>query len=249
MQQPTAFYVRDGDVYAPTGLGVSTWNPNAQLGSALSGLAAHLLEGVPTPVPMTPLRFTLDIHGAVPMVALTPVLRLPREGKRIQIAELALEADGRTWLRAALLRARTEPQPERIEPLTRPFPADLSIARRGIVSEMIRLQGDGRAVGPGAAWLRIVTPVIAGAPLTPLASVATAGDFGTSIAPIAPFDAWTAANLDVTLHLSRLPKDEWMLIDARNETAGNGVGMIHMRLGDRHSMFGTAHQGLYIDRR
>ena len=60
-------------------------------------------------------------------------------------------------------------------------------------------------------------------PLSPLARVATAGDFGTNLAPPAAFDRWTMANLDVTLHLSRLPESDWMLLDARSEIAGNGV--------------------------
>lgn len=244
-----SFFVREGDAYAPTGMGVSTWNPRAQNGSVLAGLAGQLLDAVPTPVPMTPLRFTVDIYGAVPMEPLTPTIRLPREGKRIQIAELTLEAHGRTWVRAAVLRARTENQPARIEPLTRAFPDDRSGLWRGKMSEMLRIAGDGRTVGPGAAWVRIVTPMIAGVDLTSLARVAAAGDFGTSIAPPAAFEDWTAANLDLTLHLSRVPEGDWLLVDARNELAGNGVGMIHMRLGDRHGMIGTAHQGLYVDRR
>lgn len=183
------------------------------------------------------------------MVPLTPVITLPREGKRIQIAELTLQAGGRTWVRATLLRARTEQQAVRCEPPTHPFPDDLSGLWRGKMSEMLRIAGDGRAVGPGAAWVRIVNAMVAGFPPSPLARIATIGDFGTNIAPPADISAFTCANLDVTLHLSRLPEGEWILVDARSEVTGNGVGMIHMRLGDRQGMIGTAHQGIFIDRR
>lgn len=245
---PAAFFVREEGTYRPTGLGVSSWDPNAQGGAVLSGLAGQLLGAVPTPVAMTPLRFTVDIYGAVPMVPLTPTIRMLREGRRIQTAEVTLEADGRTWVRATLLRARIEDQGAQVIPLTRPFP-DVSAPWRGLMSDIVRVEGDGKAIGPGAAWVRIVTPMIAGEPLSPLACVATAGDFGTNIAPPASFRDFTCANLDLTLHLSRLPVGEWMLLDAVNEITGNGTGMIHMRLGDRQGMFGTAHQGLFIDRR
>ena len=101
-----AYFIREGERFVPTGLGPSFWDPAKQGGAQICGLTAQLLGAIAVPVPMLPVRLTLDIYGAVPMAPLTARTRLLREGKRIQLAELELDAEGRTWVRATLLRVR-----------------------------------------------------------------------------------------------------------------------------------------------
>jgi Thioesterase-like superfamily len=243
-----AFFVREGELFVPTGLGPSFWDPTKQGGAPICGLVAQLLDAVPAPVPMLPVRLTLDIYGAVPMAPLTARTRLLREGKRIQLAELELGTAGRTCARATLLRVRTEGKEEQLRPLIHPFPEGAHGMRR-VVAESIRIAGSAEEPGPGAVWLRVVTPMIAGEPMNPLACVAAAADWGTTVSPPASLKEWTYANLDVSIHLSRMPRTDWMLLDGVSEVAGNGTGIVHMRMGDRAGMFGTAHQSVFLNRR
>ena len=243
-----AFYTRTGDRLVPTGLGPSFWDATKQGGAPICGLVAQLLDTIPAPVPMLPVRLTLDIYGAVPMAPLSARTRLLREGSRIQLAELELDAEGRTRVRATLLRVRVDGPEDRLEPLTHSFPDGVPGVRR-VMAESIRVTGSDTQPGPGAVWMRVITPIIAGEPINRLACVAAAADWGTTVAPPASLEHWTYANLDVSIHLTRLPRSDWMLLDATSEQAGNGTGIVTMRMGDREGMFGTAHQSVFLNRR
>ena len=59
-------------------------------------------------------------------------------------------------------------------------------------------------------------------------------------------EVWTYANLDIAVHLVREPVGEWLLIDARTASAGQGVGRSDMVLADRDGPFARAHQTLFI---
>lgn len=247
-----SFYTRQGDDFAPTGLGVSVWNPNAQMGVALAGLAAHILGAVPAPVVMAPARLTIDILGAVPMEPLTPSLRVVREGKRMQVLELELSSGGRTWVKASALRVREAYSPMFEAPLSHAFP-DLStvaaVTRESAFATTIRLNGGYPDPGPGAWWVRPKIAVVAGHSVSAMEAVAMISDYGSGVAPLVSWEEWTYANVDVSIHLTREPRGPWLLIDARSESAGNGIGMVHSRLGDQDGMIGMAHQTVFLDRR
>lgn len=243
-----AFYTRDGEMLVPTGLGPSFWDPASQGGAPVCGLVAQVLDGIPAPVPMLPVRLTMDIYGAIPMAPMKARTRVLREGRRIQLAELELEAEGRTHARATLLRVRSEGAEDRLEPLTHPFPESAQGVRR-VIGESIRIVGSEMEPGPGAIWMRVIRPMIAGEPMNPFACIAAAADWGTTVSPPASLKAWTFASLDLSVHLSRMPRSDWMLLDANSEVAGNGIGIVTMRMGDRQGMFGIAHQSVFLNRR
>tara|TARA_R110001592_G_scaffold260403_1_gene525013 strand:- start:128113 stop:128874 length:762 start_codon:yes stop_codon:yes gene_type:complete len=251
-EETLAFYCREGDGYKATGLGISPWNDQAQMGVALAGLAAHCLEKIPCAVPMLTTRLTIDIMGTVPPIALTPLTRILRDGRRMQTVEVSLEADGRSWLRATALRIRTEQSPAVTAPATRPFPPegrDPSLPRATKWAETILLQGGFHQAGPGAQWVRFTSCVVAGKPLTPLERLAMVADFGSGVAPVLLAKEWTQANTDISLHISRTSDDEWLLIDANSESAGNGIGVVHSRISDRSGALGMAHQSLFLNQR
>ena len=243
-----AYFLRAGDRYTPTGLGPSFWDPTKQGGAQICGLSAQVLDAIPTVVPMLPLRLTLDIFGAVPMAPLVARTRLLRDGKRIQLAELELDAEGRTWVRATLLRIRTEGCEGQLEPLTHPLPNQAQAIRR-VLAESVRIAGSETLPGPGAMWIRVISPMIAGEPINPLACVAAAADWGTTVSPPAVLDQWTYASLDLSIHLSRMPRSDWMLLDGTSEAAGTGTGIATLRMGDTSGMFGTAHQSVFLSPR
>jgi len=252
MTSDLSFYTHDGSMYLPTDLAVSPWNSRVQSGVALAGLTAHLLERVPSPVPMHMARLTLDILGTAPMGALLATARVIREGRRLQLLETEFLANGRPCLRATALRVRTAASPERALPLTRPFPAgslqDLTRRQSNWV-ETIPIEGNFLMPGPGALWARFLCPVVAGESRSPMESIAMLADFGSGVGPLVSPRDWTFANIDISLHLTRPPRGEWLLIDASGESAGNGIGLSNSRLGDRDGMIGSAHQTTYLDRR
>lgn len=243
-EDANSLYVREGAHFVPTGLGASPWNPEAQSGAVIAALTGQLFADMPARAPMSPVRLTIDLFGAVPMEPLEARTRILRDGRRMQLAELELFSGDRTWVRASMLRMRIEgPGQDRV-PLTRPFPDSGGVHR--VLSEIIRVEGDPETPGPGALWVRMLKPVIEGEELAPLACVAMAADYGTFISPPAPLRQWTFANLDISIHLTRLPVGDWLLLDGISESAGNGTGVGTLSIGDREGMLGMSHQSLFI---
>lgn len=244
-----AFYRREGDAFVPTGLGVSPWNGTSQVGMALAGLAGQVLDAVPTPVPMLTTRISIDILGTVPLAPLVPNFRMLREGRRMQVVDVEFTAEERLWLRASAVRARMADIETPQVPLTRRYWNDQDASDTIGWFEERQIDLDRRNPGPGAIWTRFTADVIEGEATAPLAVLAMLGDFGNGTAPLMPMSECTLANMDITVCASRMPRGEWMLIDAESESAGHGLGYSRTRLGDVDGMFATAMQSIFIDRR
>ena len=249
-QIPPAFYVREGEGFTPTGLGASIWDATAQGGVSLAGLIGHLIGMVPQPVPMLVTRLTIDILGTVPLEPLFPQVRILREGRRLQLIEAELRAAGRTWVRSSALRVRLEETTPHIAPLTQRLPEDAGVSIPTTnLTDSLHLSGGLQTPGMGARWVRFIPQVVAGHPLSGLERMAMVADWAAAVAPLFSPREWTLANVDIALHLSRLPQDDWLLVDATSESAGNGIAIANGRLGDRNGMFGSSHQTVFLNRR
>lgn len=233
----------------PTGRGVSPWNGRSLGGVAIAGLLAHLVDRTPTLTPMHPTRLTIDLFGVIPMEPLTSAVSVVRQGRRIQMLDVTLASGGRTWARASALRVRTDETPGRDIPLTHSFPNTMLGLQTSDMCDSIRSDHSGKTPGRGARWVRFPYPVVRGEPLGALAAAAMIADFGAGISAMLPYRGWTFANLDVSIHLTRLPRGDWLLIDAATESSGNGIGCARGRLGDADGMFGTSYQTVFLDRR
>ncbi len=245
------FYRRDRDCYLPSEFAVSPWNPSLQNGVALAGLCAHLLQQVSTPGPMLNARLTVDILRGVPRQALSFATTILRQGRQLQLLETSLLVDGECHVRATCLRVREGASPTRLEELKHPFPilSEARIDRSSRWVESINIAGGFQVPGPGARWIRFPGTVVEGSALSPFEAIAMLADFGSGIGPLCSPAEWAFANVDITLYLARMPRDEWVLVDSATESAGNGVGIAQTRLGDRFGMIGTAHQTLFINAR
>src|SRR5262245_51028697 len=107
MSEDEALYVRDGDAYVGTGCTRGSWHDNGQSGGAVLALLGHVLEDVPTLTPMSLTRLTVDIVQPVPVGERLDVrTEILREGKKIQLVELAIVAADAVTTRARALRIR-----------------------------------------------------------------------------------------------------------------------------------------------
>lgn len=249
MTTPEAFFVRDGALYVPTGLGASPWTGNTIGGVPLAALTTHLMEALPASSPMHTARITIDILGAVPMEPLEGEARIVRDGRRMQFLSVDLRSGGRTWVRASALRMREEETPGGEVPLTCVFPADMSGCQTSPLGRSLVIEPPGRTAGKGSRWIEFLPTPVAGTPLSPLQRVAMLADFGSGISPLYPMSEWTFANVDISIHLTRSPRSNWLLIDAASQSAGNGIGLAQSRLGDRDGMFGNSTQTMFMARR
>lgn len=245
------FYRKAADLYHPTSLAFSPWERGKQNGVALGGLLAFLVDTIPAPARMTTGRLTIDILAAAPHEATAGRTRVVREGKRIQLVEADLLVGGKVVARAAALRVRAEETPAFGDHPIYPMPEDLVEAEFmppaafGHSLETRPVRGGLRQPGPGTLWVRFGHEHVAGTPLSPLVRAAILADFGGGLGS-ALRPGWSYANLDISLHMARMPEGEWLLIDAATFGAGQGVGHSDALLADRRGVFARTHQTLFI---
>jgi len=95
-------------------------------------------------------------------------------------------------------------------------------------------------------WMRLRHPLLPGQELTPMARLAATADFGNGVSAALPFDRFVFINADLTIHLRRQPRGEWIGLDARTLLDDGGTGLAESVLHDVHGPVGRAFQTLVV---
>ena len=103
--------------------------------------------------------------------------------------------------------------------------------------------------GPATAWMRMRMPLIAGEEPTPLQRVLVAADSGNGISSTLDFRRYVFINVDLTVHLGRLPAGEWVCLDSLTVPEPTGVGLTDTMLLDERGPLGRAAQTLLVAER
>ncbi|MAI89906.1 thioesterase family protein [Ponticaulis sp.] len=232
------------------------WDPTMQHGGAPAGLIAHLVDTLPSKVPMQVSRLTIDLKRPVPLGELDVDIKITREGRNIQASDITLISDGKEVCRAAALRIREETfdTPEEVAPPTDHYPRDgksIPLERFNGFNDGITIQ---EAVGHPAhmrrgAWFHISRPYFGDMPTTPLMRAAATGDYCNGFGSGLDFTKWTFINADLTLHFSRKPVGDWIMLAANAWISNNGSGLGYGELADEKGFFGRAVQSLVISKR
>jgi hypothetical protein len=264
MSEP--IFRRDGDLYVPTGHARGPWDAGSLHGGAPAALLAQAIaEAEPAAAGMAVARLTYEFLGPVPLAPLQVRAEVTRPGRRFQLAEGELSADGQPVVRVRAVRLRRAhialppeavdagdglPGPEDAVPSgypARPEEPAQGFHRTGME---IRFAG-GTDFGPGAAlaWFRLARPLVDAQPPSALARVVAAADFGNGVSRLLDFSAWLFVNTDLTVHLHREPEGEWVLLDARTRLDARGIGFAASTLHDEHGPLGVAAQSLFVEPR
>jgi hypothetical protein len=105
------------------------------------------------------------------------------------------------------------------------------------------------ALGPGKLWMRLLQPVLPGEEATPLLRLVATADFGNGISAELRFDRYLFINADLTIHLWRRPRGEWIGLDAKTVLMDGGVGTAESVLHDEHGPVGRVFQTLVVQPR
>jgi len=103
--------------------------------------------------------------------------------------------------------------------------------------------------GPTVCWMRMRRPLIEGEEPTPLQRVLIAADSGNGISSALEFRTHVFINLDLSVHLHRMPEGQWVGLDSLTIPEPNGVGMSDTMLWDELGPLGRACQTLLIAER
>ena len=259
---PHVFELR-GNVAVANENAAGPWDPGMQHGSAPSSLIAWWVEQrMETRVPMQVARMTFDLLRPVPIAPLEIKSEIVREGRKIQVIEVHLLAGETEVVRASILKVRNDtlPLPADVNapPLDLPSPKQGAVAQRtgertnpfitGLEMRVVKGAGFG-SPGPAAVCCKAKRPIISGEVNTPLMRTTIAGDFCNGVSSVLDFRKWSFINADLTISLSRMPVDDWVLLDAETWLGDHGAGIAFARLGDSKGYFGRAIQSLVIEKR
>jgi hypothetical protein len=76
-----------------------------------------------------------------------------------------------------------------------------------------------------------------------------AADSGNGVSSALDWRRYLFINVDLSVHLHRLPVGEWVCLDAETFPEANGVGMADTRLLDERGQIGRAAQTLLVAER
>lgn len=239
--------------FVPTGLATGPWDKRMQSGVVINALVAHAVEQTPSLVPMVTSRLVTDILKPAWMAPVTPQVEVIREGTRLQLLQIELLQNDVPIVRASALRVRIAECPATPFPVHAVAPEGLpSLNRRrsamNAISETRLETGGLDVIGPGLVWSRMRGEIEPGTPISPFVHTAMAADMGSGTSSYVDWHDWTYANVDISLHLTRMPQGEWVRVAAVTESAGNGLAVVDTRLADEHGEFGHAHQTLFLNR-
>jgi hypothetical protein len=259
-----AFYEPDGDLFRATELTRGPWDPGAQHAGPPAALLGYAIERLPETEDFQVGRITFEILRSMPIGPVRVEAEVARPGKRVQMVEAALsDADGEVLMRARgwrLRKARLDLPGEALLASQPPAPpADGKAAEffpieqeHGYHSAMeIRFVAGGwLEPGPATAWLRMRRPLVAGEEPTPLQRLLVAADVGNGISAALDFRRFLFINVDLTVHLERMPKGDWIGVDAATLPRPKGVGTAESTLFDvDNGRVGRALQTLLISER
>jgi Thioesterase-like superfamily len=266
---PGSFYEPDGDRFVATEATRGPWDPGAQhagppaalLGRAIERLGDGRLaggEGAPAQVG----RITYEILRSVPIGRVGVQARVVRPGGRVELVEAELGDDaGEPLIRARGWRLRTDevgfeqppgfpttpPGPDRAEPGQ--FPDTGYDVGYHTAMEYRFVEGAFSEPGPATVWMRMEIPLVTGEEPTPLQRLLVAADAGNGVSAALDWNRFLFINVDLSVHIHRMPEGEWICLDAVTLPERNGIGMADTRLYDEGGGIARGVQTLLVAER
>jgi hypothetical protein len=255
-----SFYEPDGGWFVPSELTRGPWDPEFQHAGPPAALLGREVERLQDAEEFQLARITFEIMRAVPIAPLRTEARISRPGRRVQLIEASLQDAEGEVMRAGGWRIRTGEVEMPHLPRAEPPPGPDAAEHRDFVPtgqavgyhtamEYRFLEGAFREPGPAKVWMRMRCPLVAGEVPSPLARVLTAADSGNGVSATLDWRRFLFINVDLSVHLERMPEGEWICLDAVTLPEPTGVGIADTLLFDERGRIGRALQSLLVGER
>ena len=264
-----SFYEPDGGAFTATELTRGPWDPGHQHAGPPAALIGRELErlgegriGGPGGPPAQLGRVTYEVLRPVPIAPLRVEAEVVRPGRRVEMVAATLtDSDGEALMKAQGWRLRVEPvsferPPGFPEPPPGPdagepgefFHTGYDVGYHTAM-EYRFVEGAFMEHGPATVWMRTTVPLLPGEEPTPLQRVLLAADSGNGVSSALDWRRWLFINVDLTVHLHRMPEGEWVCLDAVTLPEATGVGIADTALSDERGPIGRAVQTLLVGER
>lgn len=184
-------------------------------------------------------RMTVEMTRAVVMQPVEVSAEVLRAGRRIQQVEATVRHGGEVLARATALRMRVAEgregaatgaeatPPPRTGTSAQLFESDHPMIPGFIRAVEYQRQTLPRAGESTVAWCRMRCPLVEGEVTSPMVRFATLSDFASGTGNPLDFMNWTSINPDLTLHVMREPRSEWIALEATTQLEADGTGQSH----------------------
>lgn len=253
-----AFFIQESDDrFISTDWTIGPWSRESQHAGPPSALLGRAIERTVGRDDMQVVRATFEILRPVPVATLQVTAEILRPGRSVTYSSASLSDDKGVVMRATAWSIRTadmeldqivhgDPPPagpdagEEVELFTKDERSYLT------AMEWRFVRGSFIEPGPAAAWARMRYPLVDGEETAPLSRVLALADSGNGISAAIDFSKWVFINPDLSVYLHRLPRGEWVCLDARTTTEPNGIGLAASVLSDEDGVIGRGLQSLFI---
>ncbi len=260
----SAYQLLDSGAYRASVLTRGPWHPEHQHAGPPIALACRAMEQAAAKLGLTHIaRLTANLLRPVPIAELAVEVATDYAGRNAGHFSARLMAAGKEVARFTALAQRENDvpipdglpghplplaplDPERSTTCVFPFAGKHTGYADLVETRLAR----GRMFdGPCAVWFRLRHPLLDGESPSDYQRVAVAADSGNGISAILDFQRYSFVNSDLTLHLLRKPRGEWICLDARTHLGPSGGGLAESALYDTQGLVGRALQSLSVSRR
>lgn len=267
---PEAFYLPLGaddhgdEIFLPTDATRSVWSTDMQHGSPPAALMVRAMERLGARDDGRLTRVVMELLGPVPVTRTKVSARIVRPGRKIELLSAELSTLGETgeftvFATASAWRMTTVDTTAAAQVRDPALPeqsVDAALnfewGQQGYTysdSIELRWMTAANADGPGLAWVRPRLPLLLGEETTPLQNsflvVDAANGLGATLDPA----KWIFLNTDLTVHLHRAPRGEWVGISAESSIGPDGIGMCAAVVHDQDGPLGRSAQSLLVRER
>ncbi|MBH0083641.1 thioesterase family protein [Salinibacterium sp. SWN167] len=252
-----SYYLRhDATHFESTIHAQGAWNPHEQHMAPVAGILAHVLEGFEPREGLRIARISYEILGLIPAGEFDIVTSVVRPGRTIELVQAELTAGGRVAVRATAWRLQISDtsEVEGIVDQRMPGrelagePVNLSEWPGGYIQSIEARALPEHASGSGRVWLRTPYPLLANEPVSDFARLTGLVDTSNGIATrVKPgVGGYAFPNVDLQVHLYRLPAGEWLGLENAVNFGSDGIGLTSTVLHDERGPFGRAEQILTL---
>lgn len=251
----------DGTVvaeYQPTIHSQGAWNAHEQHMAPASGVMSYELELFQPRDDMVYGRLGFDILGLIPLKDFTVTTRNIRPGKTIELIESTLSCEGKAAIVVRAWRvmkndtsmvACCEDEPITLRSEMVEWPVIKDVWAGGYIESIKQHIRTNRERRPGRAqvWLSNDLAMVEGVETSAFVKLMGMVDTsnGIAVAQQSPF-SHMFPNVDLQIHLYRLPQGQWLGLNTRQQYGENGVGLTTSILYDEVGPFAHSEQILTV---
>ncbi len=242
--------------YRPTLNTQGAWNENEQHMAPATGVICAELEKFQPKENMRIGRMSFDILGMIHLDDFQITTRCIRPGKTIELLESVFEAKGRACIVARTWRMTTEDTTDVAGLEDKPMPSyktlsnweGMSLWGGGYIQSVSKnIKVVERRPGKGRVWITNNLEMVKGETTSSFVKLMGMLDTmnGVVVRQDNPF-SHIFPNVDLQIHLYRLPIGMWLGLEVEQQYAQDGIGLTTAVLHDEEGPFGHAEQILTV---